>query len=1101
MGSYDVDELPRVDSIDPGVLADLQHLILWQCRVGSAQRPVRIGQPLTAALDGCGYLLDALALSPEEALNRLNEVLPNHLDSQSAVSTRLYAVRAMLGLLEARPTYETFALGSEGLRLGNVETHPGTVESRGFSWDKNVEMRKAFVAELFGVSSPSAIKLDRPAAVQMARALALALGLVDNAQRDNRMVGGTKRTLLSSQFALRLDEAPLHYPSHLTTTALAAGLTLSPFEREVDEHPQDRRGLYARVHSSGGTSAEHVLADNRRVVVLGNPGGGKSTVLAAAVVARASRNVPAIVVRLSTLAERLDRPFTIGELTQLLVEIAAADAMIPADPAAQVGLARRLASDSDALVGMDGLDEVHPQFIDRVHGALRQLDGLPGSVLISARSVGYVTPPGKWAEYQVDALTPGAAREFLDRWFGAGQQVARTRAEAALSSRRRAELTGVPVLLGIIATVASESTVPDSEAVLYDYYVSMFLRGKWKPSGLWVPVEEIPTRLAIAREVAWAMATGLTGRADGARWQDTIAFADLISPANTSDPSLAKLLVERHGLFVAHGLSRSELHQRFRWLHRTVHEHLVGAYLAERVRVAGDEVGFLDDLLLGPYHWVTPLGQMMDLLGDEGQGRVMKRLAALHAEGDPGEKLIALMALLGSALPEGSRLRRELALQALDSGDYQAATALDYAMWLEELPIRAREGSLWNVPHALQSGVHLGEAYLRELLDCQQDTWRLTPQLYYDTAVALSRFAPDRALEALVDVAPLTWDEASIEADWLQQPSPEAVGRTLRQIETWEAGDRLRMLHLLVDCGVDLRNHLRPTGPSESRDIQAAYELAHPPEEAVRDDGRRLHSYDVVQWLVSGRYGDEYAFRFGGRYDLRSFSRTTVSESALLATEIRKVARLTVGSAPGKLPADSVELLTSVTVEDVTSVQTARRLVAAVADCIENGQLVPPEWAVETYVATGAIEDELRGREKRGLIPRAVLTAIRTSLWQIASLHPEVVRRIVLEVTAARPAEEVHEYFTLVRKLDESGVLTDDDLVELACRAAPTGIRVLNAKKLGALADDVAEILASRCPEALATEASTLARALAEVGQFRKWRSPILAALAQRSAS
>lgn len=239
------DELPELARVDPAVFADLRRLIVWQCKVGHPPKTVPVGQ-LQTALNACGDLLDALQLDAASAEARLREVLAIEYDPESLVGSRQYAARAMLGLLNPAPDYDTAVPASDDLALGDAEVYTATVRQKKFRFAEHLTMRKAFVIRIFGNTDVSGMKLESRPATEMAIAVAVGLGLTD-----------AERAGISS---------PIPDKAHDVL-----GNLLEPERDDADVVTREKElsWLRKRLHSA--------RSDRAATVLWGSPGTGKTT--------------------------------------------------------------------------------------------------------------------------------------------------------------------------------------------------------------------------------------------------------------------------------------------------------------------------------------------------------------------------------------------------------------------------------------------------------------------------------------------------------------------------------------------------------------------------------------------------------------------------------------------------------------------------------------------------------------------------------------------------------------------------------------------------------------------------------------------------------
>ncbi|KXP08399.1 hypothetical protein AXK59_23650 [Tsukamurella tyrosinosolvens] len=439
----------------------------------------------------------------------------------------------------------------------------------------------------------------------------------------------------------------LSYPLDLRPTRLATLLTLSPRSEWKRHDLQPRRDShYGAPASRLGGEVRSTLDEIRRGVVLGDPGSGKSTIGLAYAIWQEQDGHPVV---FATATDLLDdsgssRPSTDEALTRIVQAHRR-----HTDPGQEVGqhLTERLVQDPKALIVIDGLDEVAERRLEVVN-LIGALASIPGRIIVTSRFMGYESlPRGPWTELIVDQLDGGAAVVFLDWWFGTEPTPGRDRALAAVHSdiSGRARLATVPALLGFIATVAESESVPGHAAALYQRYTGLLLDQRWKP--------DQQTEAGTSREralleqvdllsrIAWWMVTD-TGMPARGSWRDGVSRAELIEqfPADTRVDQLVSI----RGILCPVGLGDHPLYQELRWVHRTLHEHHCGAYIAGLARTEPERFGeIISWCAQHPSVWSVPLVHTYGLLKEREQNRMLTVLVELANGGrggsDPGEAI------------------------------------------------------------------------------------------------------------------------------------------------------------------------------------------------------------------------------------------------------------------------------------------------------------------------------------------------------------------------------------------------------------------------------------------------------------------------------
>ncbi|KJL24860.1 hypothetical protein RL72_01583 [Microbacterium azadirachtae] len=746
-----------------------------------------------------------------------------------------------------------------------------------------------------------------------------------------------------------------------------------------------------------------------------------------------------------------------------------------------------------------------PEHRPRAIRMITTLTRHPGPVMISSRLTGYAKPAHDWNETHVDELSPQSAQGFIEEWFRDGNLAGLKRASNALSSPNHAGLSTVPVLVGIVASVAEANEVPETRAELYRAYVEQFLQQKWKAPDQQPQLHEIPPRYDIAKEVAMAMATGEGGQLDGANWTDTIVYRHLIDATTTSDPGLARRLAENHGLLTAQsspGTAMSPkfptMGQKYRWLHRTVHEHLVGAALADRVRASRDDLGGLDAILLGPKQWDAPLRHLIGLLSEADRSLLFKRVDKLAVIGDPGRVLETVRDSLAEALPAGDAYRKELARARFAEGQPYSALLLDEGYLRSQLAgaLRRKDKAVlrWGIG-LLPDRLDLSEKEVRELIAAQPAGEGRSVALYSEALARLSAHDPDDALRLLVEAArtndvELPWDR------WRMPPSADAVRSAADQVAGWEAWKRIPLLAFLSHTGGDLSPSEQPDGPLPASDVGAAreYLLRVRPLFDAEAAPSRAH-LEPLRAFWRGDYGAELAYIAAGLVgDLPEDA--SASEGAQLQ---QAVARLRAAQPERDFGADeptrAMQSLRRMSSETIRHVDTLTEFVSAATRCVENASGVPIEWAVSMQAR---VQPDATRRAPRGLglHQLGAVEAISDSLLKILLARPDETKRVVLEDHPnVWPGERgVGHDFAVLAALNNAGLLSPGDTAAFIGWAAKKGTSVLWSVPLGADAESVLQIVDATCSDAFAVDRSRFSVQLAELGLLHRWRTRILEA-------
>ncbi|WP_156769379.1 NACHT domain-containing NTPase [Nocardia sp. 852002-20019_SCH5090214] len=481
-----------------------------------------------------------------------------------------------------------------------------------------------------------------------------------------------------TDIADQLDTAPVYYPRELSPVLLADSMTATLLEPDwlTTTDTTTNADLYADIARTGGVAALPTLSAGRRTVLLGNPGSGKTTILAALTAhrIRTEHRAPTLYLRLPDLADTLTtgRAKTLDQaLTYLTVAIATGYRGTISDELMHT-ISDAIRTNPHTLLALDAWDEVYqPEQREHIRTILGLLETVPASIVITSRITGYTRPFENQTEYLTDDLTPAQTDTFFTHWFthrpGSGHQRV---IDARRDSREVRDLVAIPLMAGLVAFVAEHNPVPTRKHALYRSYITRFLERPWKPAAQQRRDPLLIAQLeATATQLAWAMATTPTASPLG-RWHDTATVAQLLDRIPSQHQTNLAELLHKDGLLTLHGRpspNSTSLEHHYRWLHRTIHEHLTGRYLAQLHTSDPRRADHLTRIAALRPEWSTVLEHTIGLLDDDTQTRVLGQLDTYAAEGDPGnhisEKVVALtVASVGRRHPRAQQtLDSELA--------------------------------------------------------------------------------------------------------------------------------------------------------------------------------------------------------------------------------------------------------------------------------------------------------------------------------------------------------------------------------------------------------------------------------------------------------
>lgn len=492
------------------------------------------------------------------------------------------------------------------------------------------------------------------------------------------VLGEAARAGEQPQIGLReVFEAPLlawewpqrHLSERLVRELLERG---EPGERDMPKEATGRR------HPRPERPPQPVLdvlgsEDGRRLVVLGDPGAGKTTLakyLALALAEglevapyglRALRGAIPIVVELRRFAD----PRWIGSTVE--------DYWAEYNSAERMGLPREVLDDlltngrRPVVMVFDGLDEVFDPA--RRADIARHVTAFAQSnphtrVVVTSRLVGFRAGEFSRADFRVaklQDLTRGQIDSFIGRWYAAAQPDAP--AEAARLARRLtdavrdfpsvAELAGNPLLLTILAAIGLGASIPRDRRDVYEHAVTV-LAGRWDRDAkhLRLPRHAHPdvahaldeldgrTLQELLECIAARMQEGTGGSA--ADEGPLIALGDLermirdfVTELGYTLPvarTVARAMVERlhERAFLIHPFGA----ETYGFVHRTFLEYLAARDLSHRCRQWDDErvIDFLADKAVDS-HWREVILLFLGMISRDAEAlhaRFIARLLRLH---------------------------------------------------------------------------------------------------------------------------------------------------------------------------------------------------------------------------------------------------------------------------------------------------------------------------------------------------------------------------------------------------------------------------------------------------------------------------------------
>jgi HEAT repeat protein len=373
----------------------------------------------------------------------------------------------------------------------------------------------------------------------------------------------------------------------------------------------DRGRAYAPAAESGDHGEEppqpweQVAAAHGRVVVLGDPGMGKSWLLRSEAhrLAAAARQdlagpvdgmdrvlVP-VVLRAGVLAGLPGRT-----LAEAVSGYLVAEGLLPARSG---GRMRERITSGGVVVLVDALDEVPARgsgqgSLQRVAGLLWQwAESCTGTArcVVTSRLAGYAGPPVPGArEAELLPFEPQDVRHAAEAWDLPGRAAAQLRewlAQPAVAAMAR-----IPLLLALLCSLAADpgrrQPSPRTRTELYGAVLWQFLSSAHRsggPGGTGEAAGEVDRQALLAALTRVALTFADTGQG----WVDQMPYRDLVEALRVAGDGLSSLgeppavalerLVTQAGVLVPAG-SPAAGEQDYLFLHRTIAEYILARHLA-----------------------------------------------------------------------------------------------------------------------------------------------------------------------------------------------------------------------------------------------------------------------------------------------------------------------------------------------------------------------------------------------------------------------------------------------------------------------------------------------------------------------------------------
>ncbi len=372
------------------------------------------------------------------------------------------------------------------------------------------------------------------------------------------------------------EEEPLRYAKEEEMAPLAVGEPT-----ELLQHSQIRSAEWA----TKAMSPEDALARLRRMVVLGDPGAGKTTMLrylALRVAKGELSNLPELPVYVELWR------FVDSKMDSLLDFVASDWAERYGFREARSYLQEQLEQGKAALL-LDGLDEVlagatleetkdvYKQVIDEVN----RLDSLflEAPIALTCRKAGWHRGLTAFQTLEVLDFSWKQIQDFVNNWFKADTAKAQGLQQALAGNLRMQTLAANPLILALIAIVYQKDLeLPERRAELHSRCLEVLLR-EWDTHRNIKRCTQFTTdrKLNLLKEVAWHF------HQSGKRYFPEAELLQLVAdflPAINIPPEERQAILDE--IATQYGLLKVQAHSWYGFLHLTFQEYLAALAANDR---------------------------------------------------------------------------------------------------------------------------------------------------------------------------------------------------------------------------------------------------------------------------------------------------------------------------------------------------------------------------------------------------------------------------------------------------------------------------------------------------------------------------------------
>ncbi|WP_433664727.1 HEAT repeat domain-containing protein [Nocardia sp. CA-128927] len=518
--------------------------------------------------------------------------------------------------------------------------------------------------------------------------------------------------------------------------AIEAMVRLRPREQQPLEYVGDVYALAADRKTGSGpvVGYRELVTANRRVVLLGDPGMGKSWLLirhaidlleAAGTLLMDPDTDPGTVplpffVRCDAMAVECRRREHSGEtltLPAVTMSVLAAQHRTSEFGEELWAWLEKYCQEGPAEYLIDALDETPAAERPALHRLLHQTGGSHDRIVVTCRHAGYsvgIFPATGRCEAELLAMT--RVDDYIDTWDLPAQR--RRELDQRLRHQAIAKMVQIPLLLVFLCHLAAdpEGALPEIRSGLYGQILRRFLREEHRGEDRGVddrlsadPIEREHELLAVLRPLAYAVAVSPEG------WRDRISEAELqrhllgiARPAGMTPAQVLRVVSVRTGILVPDGDVRDGRHPPYLFIHRTLMEYLVAEHIATTPELLGQcarthlhlAANWREVWLLAA--GIAPRSVLAHLVGCEIDSLhiALKLAADAVAELSPEQKtdlddLIALIQDLATRLlraPGANRNVRHLAAVALGRLGSRALPVLTDAMTQDDTVMASVDG-------------------------------------------------------------------------------------------------------------------------------------------------------------------------------------------------------------------------------------------------------------------------------------------------------------------------------------------------------------------------------------------------------------------------